>query len=136
MQLYSGFICALAGALLTFAFGLWNESLTVLTVLMGVDYITGVVASVRDGKGLSSSAGFWGLAKKGLVMLVIIIAHRIDLMMGTQVVMGAAVYFYIANELLSVIENYGRIGLPVPDKLRSIVRVLRNRADSDESDGK
>jgi toxin secretion/phage lysis holin len=94
---------------------------------MGVDYISGVAASLREGKGLSSSAGFWGLGKKGLMLLVVLVAHRVDVLMHVNLAMGAAIYFYIGNELLSIIENYGRIGLPLPDKLRNAVKLLRNR---------
>jgi phage-related holin len=61
-----------------------------------------------------------------------LIAHRLDLLLGVEVVMGGAVYFYIANELLSIIENYGRIGLPLPDRLKRIVQVLRDRAGENE----
>ncbi|TFE31548.1 phage holin family protein [Cohnella luojiensis] len=128
MQLQAGIVCALLGAAISFSFGIWSESLTFLLVLMSIDYLTGVTAAVREGSGLNSNVGFWGLLKKALVLLVMIIAHRLDVLLGTEVVMGSAVFFYIANELLSVIENYGRLGLPLPDRLKRIVQVLRDRA--------
>ncbi|MBB6735034.1 phage holin family protein [Cohnella zeiphila] len=115
------------GAILVFSFGIWPESLTFLLVVMGVDYISGVAASLREGKGLSSTAGFWGLGKKGLMLLVVLVAHRVDVLLHVDMAMGAAIYFYIGNELLSVIENYGRLGLPLPDKLRNAVKLLRDR---------
>ncbi|MCD9023192.1 phage holin family protein [Cohnella silvisoli] len=132
MQLQAGVVCALLGAAVSFSFGVWNEPLTFLLVLMAIDYFTGVVAAVREGSGLNSNIGFWGLFRKGLILLVLLIAHRLDLLLGIDIVMGASVFFYIANELLSVIENYGRIGLPLPDRLRRIVRVLRDRAGEEE----
>jgi toxin secretion/phage lysis holin len=131
MQLQAGIISALLGAIISFSFGLWTESLTFLLVLMAIDYFTGIVAAVREGSGLNSNIGFWGLCKKALILLVMLIAHRLDVLLGIEVVMGSAVFFYIANELLSVIENYGRIGLPLPDRLRRIVQVLRDRAGED-----
>jgi len=133
MQAYAGAICALTGAVVSFSFGVWSESLTFLLVLMAIDYFTGVVAAVKDGSGLNSNIGFWGLFKKGLVLLIMIIAHRLDVMLGADVVMGSAVFFYIANELLSIIENYGRLGLPLPDRLKRIVLVLRDRAGEPRS---
>jgi toxin secretion/phage lysis holin len=131
MQLQAGVISALMGVVISFSFGMWSESLTFLLVLMAIDYITGVVAAARVGTGLNSNIGFWGLCKKALVLLVMLIAHRLDVLLGIEVVMGSAVFFYIANELLSIIENYGRIGLPLPDRLRRIVQVLRDRAGED-----
>jgi toxin secretion/phage lysis holin len=128
MQLQAGIICAFLGAAISFSFGLWTESLTFLLVLMAIDYFTGVAASIKEGSGLNSNIGFWGLFKKALILLVMIIAHRLDVLLGAEIVMGSAVFFYIANELLSVIENYGRLGLPLPDRLKKIVQVLRDRA--------
>jgi len=128
VQLYAGTVCALLGAAVTFSFGIWNESLTFLLILMAVDYFTGVAASIKEGSGLNSSVGFWGLFKKGLILLVMMITHRLDILLGADMIMGGAVFFYIANELLSIIENYGRLGLPLPDRLKRIVQVLRDRA--------
>ncbi|WP_391571927.1 holin family protein [Cohnella sp.] len=118
------------GAFITFAFGHWTESLTFLLVLFVADIISGVYASIREGRGLNSAVGTFGFAKKGLMVLVIIIAHRADVLLGTNYVMGGAIYFYIANELLSITENYGRAGLPLPDGLRRVITVLRERGNT------
>ncbi|OBR67370.1 holin [Paenibacillus oryzae] len=116
------------GSLVTFAFGHWTESLTLLLVTMGVDYITGVSASLKEGRGLNSAFGSWGLAKKGLTLLVVLLAHRIDILLETDnVTMAAAVYFYIANELISVTENYGRMGFPLPERVKKMIEVLKNK---------
>ncbi|KIL37713.1 holin [Cohnella kolymensis] len=117
----------LLGSTMTFAFGQWTETLTLLSVLIAIDYITGVTAAIRDGSGLDSKVGFWGLFKKGLILLVVLLAHRVDVLLGTEMVMGGAVYFYIVNELLSVIENFGRIGVPLPPSLRKVIQILRDR---------
>lgn len=131
MQLHAGVVTAVLGSVITFSFGIWPESLTLLAVLMGIDYITGIVAAVRVGNGLNSSVGFWGLGKKGLSLLVILLAHRIDVLLEMDLVMGGAISFYVVNELLSVIENYGRLGLPLPDSLRRVVQILCDRGDGD-----
>lgn len=130
-----GMLCALSGAVITYAFGQPSESLTFLLLIMGVDYLTGIIASLREGRGLSSSFGFWGICKKGLMLLVVLIAHRIDVLLGIEAAMGGAVYFYIVNELLSITENYGRMGLPLPDRLRQAVLILRNRSGNGKSEG-
>ncbi|MFC4305997.1 phage holin family protein [Cohnella boryungensis] len=133
MQLQAGVICAIFGAMVSFAFGIWNETLTFLLVLMAIDYFTGVAASIKEGSGLNSNIGFWGLLKKGLILLVIIITHRLDVLMGSDIVMGGAIFFYLANELLSITENYGRLGLPLPERLKQMVQVLRARAGDEEA---
>jgi toxin secretion/phage lysis holin len=136
MQVQAGIVCVFVGSLLSFSFGIWSESLTFLLIVMAIDYFTGVVAAVKDGSGLNSNTGFWGLIKKGLILLVMMIAHRLDILLGVDVVMGGAVYFYIANELLSIIENYGRMGLPLPPRLKKLVQVLRDRAGDDQNQDK
>lgn len=121
-------VFGLVGSAITFAFGSWAESLTLLVVAMGIDYVTGVAASIKEGRGLNSVFGAWGLTRKGLMLLVILLAHRIDILLETNnVTMGAAIYFYIANELISITENYGRIGLPLPERLRKIIEVLKDK---------
>lgn len=120
--------CGLLGAVITFAFGMWSEALTLLLCAMGIDYVTGIAASLREGKGLNSNVGFWGLARKGLMLLIILLSHRIDVLLdSTNTAMGAATYFYIANELISIIENYGRLGLPLPERLRKIIDILKEK---------
>jgi toxin secretion/phage lysis holin len=127
MHLLLGLGTVALGSTITFAYGSWTESLNFLAVLMAIDYVTGVTAAMRDGSGLNSTVGFWGLFKKGLVLLVVLLAHRVDMLLGTEMVMGGAVYFYIVNEFLSVIENFGRIGLPLPPGLRQVIQILRDR---------
>ncbi|MBO7746083.1 phage holin family protein [Paenibacillus sp. MWE-103] len=115
------------GAVLVFSFGIWPESLTLLLVAMGIDYVTGITAALKE-KRLNSSVGSWGLARKGLMLLVIMLAHRVDIVMELDnIAMGGAIYFYLANELISVTENLGRIGLPMPDRLRQLIEVLKNK---------
>lgn len=123
------------GAFIAFAFGGWHESLTFLLIAIGVDIITGMYASVKEGSGLSSAVGAAGLAKKGMMLLVIILAHRVDILLELDnITMMAAVYFYIANELVSITENYGRVGLPLPDKLRDIIAVLKGKGGVKDDD--
>lgn len=120
--------CAVVGSILTFSFGNWPEALTLLLVAMGIDYLSGAAVLVKDGQGLCSKACFWMLARKGLILLVILLAHRMDVLLEAEnMTMGAAIYFYLANELLSIIENSGKIGLPIPQRLKDVIEVLRER---------
>ncbi len=130
MNVYLAGISIIFGSTITFAFGTWSESLTFLLVAMAIDYITGIAAAIYDGSGLDSQVGFWGLMKKGLILLVVLLSHRIDLVLGVDVAMGGAIAFYTVNELLSIIENYGRLGLPLPPQLKQLIRTLRNRSDN------
>ncbi|MGG4142952.1 phage holin family protein [Paenibacillus algorifonticola] len=117
-----------AGAFIAFAFGGWTEALTFLLIAMVADIITGISASFKEGRGLSSAIGSAGGVKKGLMLLVIILAHRVDVLLELDnVAMAAATYFYIANELISITENYGRLGLPLPDKFREMIDVLKRK---------
>ncbi|MBW7460184.1 holin family protein [Paenibacillus sepulcri] len=118
------------GSTLMFAYGIWPESLSLLLVAMGVDYLTGVTAALMEKKGLSSLVGSWGLARKGIMLLVILLAHRIDILLELDnIAMGGAIYFYLANELISITENLGRIGVPMPERLRDLIQVLKNKKD-------
>ncbi|MFB9327318.1 holin family protein [Paenibacillus aurantiacus] len=121
-------IAAGLGAVGAFVFGIWQESLTVLLIAMGIDIISGIAAAVKRKAGLNSKVGSWGLTRKGLMLLVILLAHRIDILLGTgYVTMNAAIYFYLANELISIIENFGVLGIPLPPKLREMIEVLKNK---------
>ena len=132
MNVYLAGVSIVFGSAITFAFGTWTESLTVLLVAMAIDYVTGIIAAVYDGSGLDSKVGFWGLMKKGLILLVVLLSHRIDLVLGVDMAMGGAIAFYTVNELLSIIENYGRLGLPLPPQWKQFVRTLRNRGEKSE----
>ncbi|MFD0588004.1 holin family protein [Paenibacillus sp. GCM10027627] len=122
----AGVVAGGVGAFVAFAFGHWTEALTFLLIAIGADIVTGVHASFAEGRGLSSSIASVGYAKKGLMLLVIILAHRVDILLGLDaIIMTSSVYFYIVNELVSIIENLGRSGLPLPDKLREGIEVLK-----------
>ena len=113
----------------TGALGGWDPLLRVLTALMAADYLSGVVVALmgRSTKteygGLSSKAGAAGLARKGLMLLVVLVAALLDKAMGGTgaVCRDAACWFYIANEGISILENVGQAGAPYPEKLRRLL---------------
>jgi len=124
----AGSAVGVLGAAITFAFGHWTEAMTFLLIAIVIDIVSGISASRKEGRGLNSAIASVGFAKKGLMFLVIILSHRIDVLMELNaVVASAAVYFYIANELVSITENLGRAGVPLPDKLTDIIDVLKRK---------
>ena len=122
------------GSLVARAFGGWDAGLITLVLFMAVDYITGLmVAGVfhasekTESGGLESRAGWKGLCRKGVTLLIVLIAHRIDIVAGTSVVRDAVVIAYIVNETISITENAGLMGVPVPDRLMAAIDVLQGK---------
>lgn len=118
----------------TFLYGPEYVVLTALLVFMAIDYITGIIASIISGVGLSSSYGFKGLLKKFATLCVIAVTHHIDLLLGTSMAMLGAVYFYSALELISIVENCGKMGVPMPKGLRNSIAMLKERGETDGND--
>ncbi|PYI56138.1 phage holin family protein [Paenibacillus flagellatus] len=118
-----------AGAVLNYMFGGWNELLDLFLLLIVLDYATGIAASIKTGKGLSSAKGFWGIWKKGMMLLVVMVGHRFDLVLGTDLFMVGFIYFYMANELVSIVENCGELGFPLPGGIRRLIEALKDKGD-------
>jgi toxin secretion/phage lysis holin len=122
------------GAVFGFLFGGWSTLLLVLLVFMGIDYVTGIIASFIEGK-LSSKIGFRGILKKVAIILIVVASHMIDLALivegftTKEMIMDSVVFFYLGNELLSFTENAGRMGVPLPAKLTNAVAVLKSKGD-------
>lgn len=121
---------------LTYLFGGWDTAIIVLIAFMALDYITGVVYAFNT-KTLSSEIGLKGLSKKFLIILILIGAVLLDRLMntGTWVFRTLVCYFYIANEGISLLENAGNLGLPIPKKLKAALEQLKNE-DENESEEK
>ena len=98
-----------------------------------MDYITGVMCAIADKK-LSSDAGFKGLCRKVLIFILVGAANIIDVqIIGTgSVLRTAVIFFYISNEGLSLIENAGHLGLPIPEKLKAVLEQLHDRAEKED----
>lgn len=126
-------LAALGGAIAGF-FGEWNTVLTVLVVAMAIDYVSGMIVAAAgkspktESGGLNSKVGFVGLAKKGMILLVVLTATLLDRAAGnaTSVFQMAASCFYIANEGVSILENATLIGLPVPAAIQKALDDLKN----------
>lgn len=139
MQMKNGVLAALAavGAFITNALGGWDNIMALLVALMVLDYLTGVLLAAfwkRSPKSetgaLNSMAGFRGLIKKGMILLVVWVAVLLDEAMGIDYVRLMAILFFIGNEGLSLLENLGLMGVPWPKFLRDMLEALRERGDA------
>ena len=123
-------ICLVAG-MIAGLYGEWTAALTILAVMMAVDYITGVMVAITgrspktDGGGLSSKIGFVGIAKKGFIMLIVLVATQLDAAIGRELFKSLTVFYYIANEGLSVLENAARMGVPFPAQVKRALEGMR-----------
>ena len=127
-------VTALGGWLGYFLGGM-DGMLIALIVFMALDYITGVMCAIAD-KNLSSAVGFKGICKKVLILMLVGVANIVDVhVVGTgSALRGAVICFYLSNEGLSLLENAGHIGLPIPDRLKDILAQLHKRDDKKEDE--
>lgn len=140
------YICTAAGmigAAIANIFGGWSAAMTTLIIFMAIDYITGLlVAGVfkssrkSESGGLESHAGFVGLCRKGVILLFVLIGARIDLLLGTSYLKDAICIGFILNELLSIVENAGLMGIPLPSAVTSAVELLRRKSGEGDKDNK
>ena len=117
-------------------FGGWTSAMTTLIIFMVIDYATGIiVAGVfhRSGKSksgaLESRAGFKGLCRKGMILLILLVACRHDLMLGTGYIKDCVCIAFVVNETLSIIENAGLMGVPIPQVLIKAIDVLKAKEE-------
>ncbi len=143
MELKNSVLAGLAavGTFLAGALGGWDAPLALLVALMAADYLTGVlVAAVwqRSDKSatgaLDSKAGFRGLVKKGMILLLVWLGVLLDEAVGAGYVRMAVVLFFLGNEGLSLLENLGLMGIPFPAFLRRALEALREQGDGGQED--
>ena len=128
---------ACVGAAVASIFGGWTGAMTTLVILMLIDYVTGlIVAGVfhaspkSSGGALSSAVGFNGICRKFVILLIVVVACRVDLLLDTSIIRDATCIGFCANELLSITENAGLMGIPLPRKLVDAIEVLRGESDN------
>lgn len=128
-------VCTAMGVIGSFIaelLGGWTEDIITLIIFMAVDFVMGLIlagvfknSSKSQTGALDSRAGWKGLCKKGTILLFVLIAHRLDLLLETDYIKTATVIGFIFNEAISVIENAGLMGLPLPETIKHAVEVLK-----------
>ena len=125
------------GGMISQAFGGWDAALATLIAFMAIDYVTGLIvagvfqASDKSETGALNSVACWqGLLKKGMTLVIVLVAARLDIVLGTAFVRDAVVIAYVVNETISIIENAGLMGLPVPDVIMQAIEQLQGKGDT------
>ncbi|WP_324656819.1 phage holin family protein [Bacillus cereus] len=112
------------GIFFGYFFGGWNELLNILLIMVIIDYVTGMIAAGYNGE-LKSKVGFKGISKKVVLFLLIGVATQLDIVFGiNSTIHEATIFFFMGNELLSILENAGRIGIKLPAALTNAVEIL------------
>lgn len=121
------------GGWLGYFLGGCDGLLFALVAFVATDYITGVMCAISD-RELSSGVGFKGICRKVLIFILVGIANILDLqVIGTgSILRTVVIFFYISNEGVSLLENAGHLGLPIPEKLKLVLAQLHDRAETDK----
>ena len=134
-------VCTIAGVVggfLSSLFGGWGSALITLLIFMGIDFATGFITAGMgkskhsDSGGLSSKAGWFGLAKKVCTLMLIVVAVRIDVLLGTTYIRDAVCISFCLNELLSIVENTSLMGVPFPAPIKKAIDVLQTKVGRTE----
>ena len=127
------FVFTMIGGWLGYFLGGCDGLLIALVMFVVMDYISGVMCAIAD-KNLSSEVGFKGICRKVLIFILVGIANILDVqVIGTgSVLRTAIIFFYISNEGVSLLENVAHLGLPVPEKLKVVLKQLHDKSDKEE----
>ena len=130
-------IVGTVGSVIASFFGGWTASLTTLLIFMAIDYFTGLICagvfhkSQKTQSGaLESKASFKGLCRKGLILLIVLMCHRLDLIYGGCYIRDGACIAFIFNESISIIENAGLMGVPVPKVVINAIEALKKKGEN------
>lgn len=139
-------ICTTAGAIggvIASLFGGWDAGLATLVMFMAIDYVSGLVVagvfhnSKKTTSGtLESKAGWKGLCRKGMSLLFVLIAYRLDLAIGSNYIRDAVIIGFIVNETISIVENAGLMGVPLPKVINKAIDILTSKSEEKGGDGK
>lgn len=137
-------VCTAAGtvgAAAAKALGGWDNGVITLIIFMVTDYAMGlIVAGVfkksekSENGGLSSRVCWVGLARKVITLLFVVIAYRLDLLIGTDYIRTGVIIAFCASELISICENAGLMGVPLPSVITKAIDILKNKSEDDNND--
>jgi len=134
-------IIGIVGSAIASLWGGWDLALETLVIFMAADYISGLIVagvfhkSAKSENGaLESRAGFKGLIRKGGTLLIVLIGHRLDLIIGSNLIRDAVCIAFITNELISIVENIGLMGVPIPAVITKAIDMLEKRSREKEQE--
>ena len=123
-------------------FGGWDAALTTLIIFMAIDYLTGlIVAGIfhksqkTESGSLESRAGWKGLCRKGVTLLIVLVACRLDMLVNSNFIRDAVVIAFVTNETISIIENAGLMGVPIPAVIVKAIEVLKKKSEVEVKEG-
>lgn len=135
-------ICTAVGAVggaVAAAFGGWDSALVTLLIFMAVDYVSGlIVAGIfhkspkSESGSLESRAGWKGLCHKAVTLLFVLIAYRLDIVLGVDYIRNAVIIGFLANELISIVENAGLMGVPLSPVIQNAIDILTKKSESNQ----
>lgn len=135
-------VCTVIGAVgsgIAALFGGWDTGLVSLLIFMALDYVSGLVtagafhkSNKSDTGSLESKAGWKGLCRKCMTLVFVLVAYRLDLIIGTNYIKNAVIIAFIANELISLVENAGLMGVPLPAVITKAIDILQKKSESEE----
>lgn len=127
----------IVGGFIANLFGGWDAALTTLVIFMCIDYLSGIVvagvfhkSTKTESGSLKSIIGFEGLCRKGMALLIVLIGYRLDMTIGVDYIRNTVIIGFIANETISIVENAGLMGLPLPAVITKAIDVLTQKADA------
>ena len=126
---------AIVSGIIAALFGCWSHPMSVLLIMIGLDYVTGLIVAFTGNSphtangGLSSAVGLKGLLRKFIMIIVVAAAYQLDKVIGTAYIRDAVAVAFIANEALSLIENAGLMGVPIPQIIIKGIEVLKGKAE-------
>lgn len=131
--------CGVVGGAITAALGGWDSALSTLCIFMLADYLTGVIvagvfhkSAKTESGSLKSWEGFKGLCRKGVILLFVLIGARLDVVLSVDYIRDGIIYGFMANEGLSLIENAGLMGMPLPDVVVKAVDILSKNSKANK----
>ena len=135
-------INGILGSIITTWFGGWDTVLQTLVLFMVIDWLTGGIllpavfkkSPKSENGALESRAGWKGLCRKGVTLLIVLVACHLDTVMGSNFIRDAVVIAFIANETLSIIENAGLMGIPIPKALTGAIEILKQKSEQDSKE--
>lgn len=132
-------VIGLIGSSITSFMGGWDTGMVTLITCMAVDYVSGLIvagvfhnSSKTETGGLESKAGWKGLCRKCMTLLFVMVSYWIDMLIGTNYIRDAVIIGFVANEVISIVENAGLMGIPLPAAVTKMIDILTKKAEQEE----